>query len=156
MPKTNVGPDVISVRIPSRLDLLSVLDHVAVSLCERMELPAEESSKVTMSVIEAGTNAIQHGHDRDASKMVDIEFTVHPDRLEIMVHDLGKGFDLGAVNGDITTPEHLFDLRGRGIYIMRECMDSVDYEFGPHGTVCRMVKHRPAASASAPASAAGA
>ena len=106
-------------------------------------------SKVTMSVIEAGTNAIQHGHNRDASKMVDVEFTVHPDRLEIMVHDLGPGFDLSMLNGDVTSPEHLFDLRGRGIYIMRECMDSVDFEFGPHGTICRMVKHRPPVAAEA-------
>lgn len=149
MGKPNTGPDVISLRIPSRLDLLSVLDHVAISLCERMEMPAEESSKVTMSVIEAGTNAIQHGHNRDASKMVDVEFTVHPDRLEIMVHDLGPGFDLDMLKGDVTSPEHLFDLRGRGIYIMRECMDSVDFEFGPHGTVCRMVKHRPPAAVEA-------
>src|SRR5678816_4221569 len=111
MGKPNTGPDVISLRIPSRLDLLSVLDHVAISLCERMEMPAEESSKVTMSVIEAGTNAIQHGHNRDASKMVDVECTVHPDR--------------------------------------RESMDSVDFEFGPHGTICRMVKHRPPAAAEA-------
>lgn len=149
MGKPNNGPDVISLRIPSRLDLLSVLDHVAISLCERMEMPPEESSKVTMSVIEAGTNAIQHGHNRDASKMVDVEFTVYPDRLEIMVHDLGPGFDLDMLKGDITSPEHLFDLRGRGIYIMRECMDSVDFEFGPHGTVCRMVKHRPPAAVEA-------
>ena len=149
MPKPNTGPDVISVRIPSRLDLLGVLDHIAQSLCERMELPSEESSKVTMSVIEAGTNAIQHGHDRDSSKFVDIEFTVFPDRLEVMVHDLGKGFDIGAVNGDVTSPEHLFDLRGRGIFIMRECMDSVEYEFGPDGTTCRMVKHRPPAAEAA-------
>lgn len=149
MGKPNTGPDVISLRIPSRLDLLSVLDHVAISLCERMEMPAEECSKVTMSVIEAGTNAIQHGHNRDASKMVDVEFTVYPDRLEIMVHDLGPGFDLDMLKGDITSPEHLFDLRGRGIFIMRECMDSVDFEFGPHGTVCRMVKHRPPAAVEA-------
>ena len=101
MSKTIPGPDVISVRIPSRLDLLSVLDHVAVSLCERMEMPSEEASKITMSVIEAGTNAIQHGHDRDASKFVDIEFTVFPDRLEITVHDLGQGFDTGALNGAV-------------------------------------------------------
>src|SRR5215510_14736882 len=149
MGKPNTGPDVISLRIPSRLDLLSVLDHVAIALCERIEMPAEESSKVTMSVIEAGTNAIQHGHNRDASKMVDVEFTVYPDRLEIMVHDLGPGFDLDMLKGDITSPEHLFDLRGRGIFIMRECMDSVDFEFGPHGTICRMVKHRPPAAEAA-------
>lgn len=149
MVKPNARPDVISVRIPSRLDLLGVLDHVAQSLCDRMEMPSEEASKVTMSVIEAGTNAIQHGHDRDVTKFVDIEFSVFPDRIEIVVHDLGKGFDISAVNGDITSPEHLFDLRGRGIFIMRECMDSVEYEFGPDGTTCRMVKHRPSAAEAA-------
>src|SRR6266436_6103959 len=105
MSKPNEGPDVISVRIPSRLELLSVLDHVAQSLCERMELPLEESSKITMSVIEAGTNAIQHGHQRDAGKPVDTEFTVFPDRIEITVKDLGTGFDVEAINGDITSPE---------------------------------------------------
>ena len=149
MPKSSPESEVISVRIPSRLDLLCVLDHVAQALCERMELDPEESSKVTMSVIEAGTNAIQHGHQRDASKFVDIEFSVFPDRIEIMVHDLGTGFDVQLVNADITTPEHLFDLRGRGIYIMRKCMDSVVYEFTPSGTVCRMVKQRPRAAEAA-------
>lgn len=149
MPKPNAGPEVISVRIPSRLDLLSVLDHVAQALCERMELDSEESSKITMSVIEAGTNAIQHGHNRDATKFVDIDFQIFPDRLEVEVRDLGKGFDLAMVNGDVTSPEHLFDLRGRGIFIMRQCMDSVDYTFGPDGTLCRMVKHRPRAAEAA-------
>lgn len=149
MSKSSPGPDVIHVRIPSRLDLLGVLDHVAQSLCERMELEPEETSKVTMSVIEAGTNAIQHAHERDATKMVDIDFSVFADRIEIEVRDLGKGFDLAQVNGDVTSPEHLFDLRGRGIFIMRQCMDSVDFEFGPNGTLCRMVKHRPPAAEAA-------
>ena len=151
MPKPNPGPDVISVRIPSRLELLSVLDHVAQSLCERMELEGEEASKVTMSVVEAGTNAIQHGHKRDAAKFVDFDFMVFPDRIEIVVRDLGPGFDLESINGDVTSPEHLFDLRGRGIFIMRQCMDSVDFEFGPSGTMCRMVKHRPPAAKAAEA-----
>ncbi|MEO5616404.1 MAG: ATP-binding protein [Candidatus Eisenbacteria bacterium] len=140
MPKSTAGPEVISVRIPSRLDLLCVLDHVAQALCGRMELDAEESSKITMSVIEAGTNAIQHGHERDITKFVDIDFCVFADRIEIIVRDLGTGFDVESVNGDITSPEHLFDLRGRGIYIMRQCMDSVEFKFSPSGTVCRMVK----------------
>jgi hypothetical protein len=26
-----------------------------------------------------------------------------------------SGFELGAVNGDVTSPEHIFDARGRGI-----------------------------------------
>jgi len=135
--------DTITMRIPSRLELLSVLDRVTDSLCERMDFDDDSRSRVTMSVIEAGTNAIQHGHRRDPSKPVDIEFHVLPDALEILVHDSGKGFDLSKVNGNITTPEHLLDVRGRGIYIMRECMDTVEYTFSKSGTTCRLVKKRP-------------
>jgi serine/threonine-protein kinase RsbW len=149
MSKTADTPEVISVRIPSRLELLGVLDHVAQSICERLELASDDSTKVTMSVIEAGTNAIQHGNKRDATKPLDTEFSVYPDRIEITVRDLGPGFDLNMVKGDITSPEHLFDLRGRGIFIMRECMDSVDFEFSDHGTLCRLVKLRTSAARAA-------
>lgn len=147
-------PEVISIRMPSRLELLGVLDHVAQSICHRLDFDDTTCSQVTMSVIEAGTNAIQHGHQRDARKAVDATFRLFPDRLEIDVHDQGKGFDLAAVNGDVTSPDHIFDLRGRGIFIMRACMDSVDYEFTPAGTVCRLVKKRPAAHDDAGAAAA--
>jgi serine/threonine-protein kinase RsbW len=98
---------------------------------------------VTLSVIEAGTNAIQHGSGRDPAKPVDVVFYVHPDRLEVSVHDQGPGFDLDDVSGDITLPEHLLDARGRGIFIMRACMDSVDFAFDGSGTTCRLVKRRP-------------
>src|SRR2546428_4696487 len=143
MTQTPTTPQVITVRMPSRLDLLGVLDHVAQSLCERLEFDEDASSKVTMSVIEAGTNAIQHGHHRDASKPVDTTFTVFPDRLEISVHDLGPGFNLDEVNGNVTSPEHILDLRGRGIFIMRQCMDSVTYQFSASGTSCLLMKRRP-------------
>jgi serine/threonine-protein kinase RsbW len=136
-------PEVIAIRIPSRLELLSVLDRVNESVCQRMSFDEDTTAQVSMSVIEAGTNAIQHGHKKDASKQVDIEFRLLPEQLEIIVNDQGAGFDLGAVNGDVTSPEHLFDARGRGIFIMRSCMDQVDFSFTGHGTQVRLVKRRP-------------
>lgn len=139
------SPEVIQVRFPSRLELLPVLDSVTLSLCERMEFDGETVSQVTMSVIEAGTNAIQHGHKRDASRSVDVSFQLYPDRLEIDVHDTGPGFDISQVNGDATSPEHLLDPRGRGIFIMRACMDEVEFDFG-NGTHCHLVKRRPPAA----------
>jgi serine/threonine-protein kinase RsbW len=140
-------PETIRISLPSRLELLAVLDRFAAMMCERMEFDEDASAQVTMSVIEAGTNAIQHGHQRDASKSFDVVFELWPDRLEVAVHDQGKGFDLALVGDDITSPEHLFEPRGRGIYIMRACMDSVDFEFAAGGTTCRLVKRRPAVSA---------
>ena len=144
MPETEFKPEIITIRIPSRLDLLALLDAVSNSLCERMKFDGDTCSQVTMSVIEAGTNAIQHGHNKNSALPVDVRYALFPDRLEIDVYDTGKGFDLGQVNGDVTSPEHLFDARGRGIFIMRACMDSVDFEFLPSGTVCHLVKLRPA------------
>ncbi len=136
-------PETIAVRIPSRLELLGVLDRITESVCQRLQFDEDTCCQVSMSVIEAGTNAIQHGHRKDATKPVDVEFLLHPDALEITVHDTGPGFDLDAVNGDITTPEHIFDARGRGIFIMRSCMDRVEYQFTSSGTMLRLVKNRP-------------
>lgn len=143
MPENKTSPEVISVRFPSRLELLALLDRVAQTVCERASMDDDTCSQITMSVIEAGTNAIQHGHKRDASKPVDVTFNLFPDRLEINVHDLGSGFDLAGINGDVTSPSHILDARGRGIYIMRACMDAVDYQFSSAGTVCHLVKRRP-------------
>jgi serine/threonine-protein kinase RsbW len=143
MPKSPHGPEVVAVRMPSRLEMLGLLDRVTDSVCERLEFDEAARSQVSMSVIEAGTNAIQHGHQRDPSKPVDIEFRMHPDALEITVRDTGPGFDPKAVNGDITSPEHLLDARGRGIFIMKSCMDRVEFDFTGPGTVCRLIKKRP-------------
>jgi serine/threonine-protein kinase RsbW len=142
MPET-LNPEVVAVRIPSRLELLALLDRVTDSVCDRLDFDEDARSQVSMSVIEAGTNAIQHGHKRDPSKPVDIEYRMRPDQLEILVHDSGKGFDVGAINGDITSPEHLMDSRGRGIFIMKSCMDEVQFDFSS-GTLVRLVKKRPA------------
>ena len=147
MPNRTTSPEIISIRIPSRLELLALLDRIAQTVCERAALDEDTCSQVTMSVIEAGTNAIQHGHNRDAAKPVDATFALYPDRIEINVHDQGPGFDLASINGDVTSAAHLLDARGRGIYIMRACMDTVDFEFTATGTVCHLVKRRPVPAA---------
>jgi len=136
-------PETIAIRVPSRLELLSILDRVTESVCQRLKFDEDTCCQVSMSVIEAGTNAIQHGHHKDAAKPVDVEFRLRPDSLEIVVEDTGSGFDVTGVNGDITTPEHIFDARGRGIFIMRSCMDRVDFQFTGSGTRVRLIKNRP-------------
>lgn len=140
------APDVITLTLPSRLELLSVLDRMTAAIAERLEFDEDATSQLSMSVIEAGTNAVQHGHRRDASKLFQVRFFLYEDRVEIHVTDEGPGFDLGRVTPDITTPDHLLDMRGRGIFIMRSCCDSVEFDFSPTGTVCRLVKARPDAS----------
>lgn len=139
------APETVSLRIPGRLELLGLFDRVSTLLCERAGFDEDAATQVTLSVIEAGTNAVQHGSRGDPAKLVDVVFTVHPDRMEIRVHDQGPGFVPEEVGGDVTSPERLFDSRGRGIFIMRACMDSVDFSFDAAGTTCVLVKRRSAA-----------
>jgi serine/threonine-protein kinase RsbW len=134
--------EVVSLKMPSRLELLGILDQIANSLSERLEFAAEQRSEISMSVIEAGTNAIQHGHKLDPQKEVDVRFEMHPDRLLVYVRDTGPGFVPPEGMIDITSPDHLLDERGRGIYIMRWCMDEVDFDFTSSGTTCVLTKIR--------------
>jgi len=145
MPDAPLAPEVVTLSIPGRLELLGLFDRVSSLLCESAGFDEDACTQVTLSVIEAGTNAVQHGSRGDPARHVDVVFTLHPDRLEVSVHDEGPGFVLDQVGGDVTSPERLFEARGRGIFIMRACMDSVDYAFDGSGTTCRLVKRRPSA-----------
>lgn len=142
--------EVITLTIPSRLELLSVVDRVTDSISQGMEFSDEDRSAISLSVVEAGTNAIQHGHRADGSTPVDVRFELRPDNLTVLVHDRGPGFVPPAETPDMTSPEHLLDHRGRGIFIMRSCMDEVNFDFSSGGTTVRLVKRRPGPNGNAP------
>jgi anti-sigma regulatory factor (Ser/Thr protein kinase) len=143
------APETITLTLPSRLELLAVVDRVLLTLCERTGLDEEATSAFSMAVIEAATNAVQHGHQRDASRVFEMRFECWPDRLEVEVRDHGIGFEVPAEVPDITSAEHLLDSRGRGLFIMRSCCDDVRIESGANGTTCRLVKRLATAGADA-------
>jgi serine/threonine-protein kinase RsbW len=98
-----------------------------------------DKDAVAISVIEACTNAIQHGYHEDGVSEVDVLFEMAKDRLTITVHDRGSGFT--PAKPDEATPPDLLATRGRGIFIMRSMMDEVEFDFS-QGTQVKMVKHR--------------
>lgn len=134
----------ITFSIPSRLELLPVLDRLVQGIAEQMDFGEDDTNAIAISVIEAGTNAIQHGHKKDPSKTVEFRFALYPDQLQILVHDSGPGFNVQEVlNIDPTSPESLLKSRGRGIYIMRQMMDEVDFTIRPsEGTSVHLRKTR--------------
>jgi serine/threonine-protein kinase RsbW len=141
MPGT-ATPEVITVRIPSRLELLALLDGVTTSVCDRLSVDENTASLISMSVIEAGTNAIQHGNCFAAEKTVEFDFHVYPKEILIEVEDFGTGFDPGVVD-DPTDDSTLLNPHGRGLYLMRELMDEVAFDLREdHGTRVRLRKLR--------------
>ena len=141
LPRPGSECEEIKLELPSRLELLSIIDKVVDGIADQMSFEDDDKDAIAISVIEAGTNAIQHGHAHDPSLRLDITFRLCRDSLEVLVYDNGRGFDLALLE-DATAPENLLKARGRGIFIMRSMMDEVTFEFGEGGTMCRLVKNR--------------
>jgi len=142
-------PNQILLRIPGRLEWLDLVDRTAGGIASQLDFSQEDADGVANSVLEAGTNAIQHGHRYNPDLPVDILFEIYPDRLRVRVHDEGPGFDAEKVlRADPTDPQCLLAQRGRGIFIMRSLMDEVCFEIGEHsGCTAILTKYRRPGSA---------
>ncbi len=132
----------ITLTIGSRLELLSLVHAVIQQMAGHFDLDEKTTDELTYAVIEAGTNAIQHGNVFAADKSVTFTFHVSPAEVFVRVDDSGKGFDPSKVENP-TDPSNLLDPSGRGIYLMRELVDEVKFETrGDHGTTVRLRKTR--------------
>jgi len=96
--------------------------------------------EVRMALREALNNAVRHGSRLDPRKRVQLTCRYDgKNGLELVVRDEGGGFDPAKVP-DPTQPENLERFSGRGIYMIRQVMDKV--EFRDRGREIRM-RRRP-------------
>ena len=132
----------ITLTIGSRLELLSLVHALIQEIAGQFELDEKTTDELTYAVIEAGTNAIQHGNVFATDKSVTFTFHVGTAEVSVRVDDHGNGFDPSKV-ANPTNPSNLLDPSGRGIYLMRELMDEVTFETrDDHGTTVRLRKAR--------------
>lgn len=131
----------IHLQLPCRLSLLNVVDKVVEGVTEQMGFEDLDRDAIAISVVEASTNAIQHGGEESGDASFEMLFVLHEDRLEVQVHDHGTGFT-PDLSGEPSPPD-LLSTRGRGIYIMRSMMDDVSFDFSD-GTRVTLVKKRSA------------
>ena len=128
----------ITLRLPGELDMLGVVDKVIEGITSNMAFEEDDRDAVAISVIEACSNAIQHGRaSEDPGAELDVVFQVHDQQLVVLVHDNGPGFEPDL---DSTSPPDLLSPRGRGIFIMRSMMDDVVFDFS-NGTLVKLTKN---------------
>ncbi len=133
--------ETLDLTIPSSMDYLSLVNGVVEDICGRIGADETAGDLLTTSVIEACTNAIEHGNGEDPGKLVTLHFLFDRTKIEVFVTDEGEGFDPDAV-ADPVQPENLLRERGRGIFILRSFMDEVDFRFTPsRGTTVHLVKN---------------
>jgi anti-sigma regulatory factor (Ser/Thr protein kinase) len=131
----------IRLAIGSRLELLSLIHAIIEGIAREQKLSEETTMALQVAVIEAGTNAIQHGNVFAETKAVKFDFRVQNGGIEIQVDDYGKGFDPSKVEDPTSDETHLLSPHGRGLFLMRSLMDEVTFEERPdHGTTVRLKK----------------
>jgi serine/threonine-protein kinase RsbW len=96
---------------------------------------------VPVALTEALSNAILRGNCEDPEKHVHIRAFLTAQRLVMEVRDEGRGFDIERCTRDPTSPENVEREDGRGLFLMRSLMDSVE-RYDERGNVVRLTLNR--------------
>lgn len=118
-----------------------IATQTAEVVSKHMNLSEEKSGEISMALIEACINAFEHSK---AESEIFIHFIIANDNLTIKVIDKGEGFDTSSIK--IPDIENKINSdsskRGWGIMLIKELMDSVDFESDHTGTTITMIKNR--------------
>ena len=131
----------VTIIIPGQLEFLRVVEKVSDAVTEYAGFADGERDAISIAVIEACTNAIQHGCCCDQAKSVTITYSVDGEGLRVTVVDPGAGFNPDGLKCDIGNGD---EQRGRGYAIIKALMDEVQFDFRS-GTSITMVKRLGAA-----------
>lgn len=111
--------------------------------CEAMHFGAHQVQlNVPVALTEALSNAILRGNADDPGKHVRVRAHVDQATLVVEVSDEGEGFNLDACTVDPTTPDRIQSEEGRGLFLMRKLMDSVECVGHGRGSVVRLTLRR--------------
>ncbi len=116
-------------RVSGRFGDSEQLRSAIASLLDAWSLPAALLDPVLIATWEAIANAIEHGGT--ASPLVEFHRADHG-VLTVTVTDQGSGFD-PASSPDPMAPSRRFEPGGRGLFMMRRCMDEVHHHSPTQG-----------------------
>lgn len=114
------------LNIASKKENLQKVEKLIDEFTEIKELDESLYGKIMLATIEAANNAIVHGNKLDPEKEVKIKVIKRKDRLEIFIEDQGEGFDYMRIP-DPTAPENIENIHGRGIFLMKQLSDEVNF-----------------------------
>lgn len=118
--------------------IATVVDAISETLMQ-LEVPERKRFEVALAVQEALANAVVHGCANDPSKQVRCRVKSDPHgRILIIVTDPGPGFSLNLLS-DPKQRENLYADHGRGVYLIHQLMDEVQFE--RRGSEIRMWKY---------------
>lgn len=127
----------IEFELPSDLALMNgVLEYLQERVA-KLGLIRPERSNLFVALDEAFVNAVKHGNKNDPTKLLKITAELSPKEAAFTVEDEGEGFDIREIP-DPCDPANLFRTSGRGVLLIYNIMDEVEYN--AQGNRVKMVK----------------
>ena len=133
----------IEFELPSDLTLMNGVLQYLLERVAKLGLIAPERSNLFIALDEAFVNAVKHGNKNDPTKLVRVGAELSPSEACFTIEDEGEGFDVATIP-DPRDPANLFKSSGRGVLLIYNIMDEVEYN--AQGNRVKMVK-RPERSA---------
>ncbi len=129
--------NVMELIIPSDFKFLGAVDSAVQDLAREFSCDQRWIDDFSTALVEACTNAIEHGNKYSKEKKVRIVVELNEYRIVGQVHDEGEGFSFDPYFSDAppSDPDPLSE-RGRGIVIMRAFTDELKYSFDPQNGLC--------------------
>ena len=115
------------LKIVSKTDSLHLVEKFVDDFSASCNLDHDVYGNVLIAALEAANNAITHGNKLNESKQVEVVFASDDDKVLLTVKDEGPGFDYTHIP-DPTSPEHLENMSGRGVFLMSKLSDVIEFE----------------------------
>ncbi len=136
----------VEVHIPSDLVFERVARASADEIGRVINLPEERIEDLKLAVSEAVCNAIEHGNQRIADKLVVVVFQVDQDKLEVQVIDQGTGVDIERLDfSEQRVEERHIEGEGRrgfGMFLIGALVDQYEITSSQTGTVMTLRLYR--------------
>ena len=121
--------------IPSDFRYLGAVDAAVQDLARELSCANRWINDFSAALIEACSNAIEHGNKLSKEKSVRVVVNLNGRRISASIQDEGDGFKYNEYLNSEAPPDPLSE-RGRGIMIMQAFTDEVNYSISPSGGTC--------------------
>lgn len=128
---------IINAKLSSDLAIVPAFISSTMKKVAKLPLNKDGFLSLQLCLHEAVVNAITHGNKCNIDRSVHVTIKADETKLIVEVTDEGSGFDPRAVP-DPTLSKNVMKLGGRGIFLIKNQMDRV--QFLNHGRTIKMLK----------------
>ena len=115
-----------SLKLTSSYNSVADIERLIDKVCTNVGVNEDAYGNVLIAVTEAVNNAIQHGNKENEGLTINVSVKDNPQNVCFSVKDEGNGFDYDNLP-DPTAPENILKENGRGIFLMRNLADKVEF-----------------------------